>query len=138
MQTFLPEFSPKQIATVLDYRRLGKQRVEVFQLLRANLDVSLGWKNHPAAVMWRGFEPALAHYGIAMCDEWIARGYKDTCRQKILDLIAPNTQYPEWWGRDDVVISHRSNLIRKAPEFYKSLWPDVPDDIPYVWPIPTT
>lgn len=134
MQTFLPELSPSKIAAVLDYRRLGKQRVEVFQLLRANLDVSLGWRNHPAAIMWRGFEPALADYGVAICDEWIARGYKDTCRQKILDLVTPDKNYPKWWGREDIILSHRSNLIRKLPEFYLPLWPDTPDDIAYVWP----
>lgn len=134
MQTFVPETSAPRIAESLDYRRLGKQRVEVLQLLRANLDITLGWRNHPAAKMWRGYESGLAHYGLAMCDEWISRGYKDTCKEKILNIIAPNLVYPEWWGREDIIESHRSNLIRKFPEFYAPLWPGTPDNLEYIWP----
>ena len=40
------------------------------------------------------------------------------------------------WLTDDLILSHRSNLIRKAPEHYAPLWPDVPDNLPYVWPVP--
>jgi alpha-tubulin suppressor-like RCC1 family protein len=35
---------------------------------------------------------------------------------------------------DAVSRSHRSNLIRKMPEHYGPIWPDVPDDLPYYWP----
>ncbi len=40
---------------------------------------------------------------------------------------------PSWWGREDIMTSHRSNLIRKFPEHYAGLWAGVPDDLPYVW-----
>jgi hypothetical protein len=30
----------------------------------------------------------------------------------------------------------RSNLLRKLPEHYGILFPDVPNDLPYVWPVP--
>jgi hypothetical protein len=30
--------------------------------------------------------------------------------------------------------SHRSALVRKDPGHYRPLFPDVPDDLPYVWP----
>lgn len=119
---------------MLDRQRLGKQRVEVLQLLRANLDLTLGWRNHPCAKMWRGHEAGLAAYGLAVCDEWISRGYKDTCADKIRSLIQPReTDLPSWWGREDIMLSHRSNLIRKFPEHYSGLWAGVPDDLPYVW-----
>jgi hypothetical protein len=31
--------------------------------------------------------------------------------------------------------SHRSALIRKDPDRYGLLFPGVPDDLPYVWPV---
>ena len=57
MQTFLPYQSFKESAKSLDYRRLGKQRVEVLQLLNSikklkNKEPVKGWKNHPARKIW--------------------------------------------------------------------------------------
>jgi hypothetical protein len=32
--------------------------------------------------------------------------------------------------------SHRSSLLRKDPAFYRPLFgDDLPDDLPYVWPL---
>lgn len=96
--------------------------------------MTLGWKNHPASRMWADNLAGLSAYGVAMCREWKARGYKDTTMEKIIALVEPDpTDLPDWWGRMDIVESHRSNLIRKAPEFYGDIWLDVPDDLPYVW-----
>lgn len=137
MQIFVPETSFSEIARVLDYRRLGKQRVETFQILRANLDLTLGWKNHPASRMWAENLAGLSAYGVAMCEEWIARGYKDTTLDKIVALVSPDpTDLPTWWGRSDIVESHRSNLVRKDAGFYRLIYPNTPDDLPYVWVAP--
>jgi len=134
MQVFVPEKTFAEIAKVLDYRRLGKQRVETFQILRCNLGLVQGWYNHPASRMWRGHEAGLSAYGVAMCREWTKRGYTDNTMAQITALVEPDaTDLPAWWGRDDVILSHRSNLVRKAPEFYRPLWSDVPDDLPYLW-----
>jgi len=84
--------------------------------------------------MWAGNLAGLSAYGVAMCEEWKARGYKDTTLEKIVALVEPDaSDLPDWWGRPDIVESHRSNLIRKAPEFYRPVWVDTPDDLPYVW-----
>jgi hypothetical protein len=56
MQTFLPFADFADSAASLDPRRLGKQRVEVLQIVRAITWPKYGWRNHPAANMWRGFE----------------------------------------------------------------------------------
>ena len=132
MQTFLPYRDFRQSALCLDRQRLGKQRVEVLQLLKTLVHGG-GWSNHPAALMWRGYEDALAIYGLIICDEWRRRGYKDTCREKILHL-KPNvpTPYQPWWlGMESFHASHRSNLLRKDPEHYgKMLWSE-PHDLPY-------
>ncbi len=136
MQTFLPYPSYRKSAYVLDRQRLGKQRVEAWQLLGVLEGRTTGWANHPAARMWRGSERALCLYGLAVCDEWIRRGYRDTMRVRFLAAlerhIGPET--PAWLGDVDFHRSHRSNLLRKAPEHYGPIFGDVPADLPYVWP----
>lgn len=139
MQTFVPYGANFDLnARVLDRQRLGKQRVEAWQILNALRGLSKGWTNHPATVMWRDHQEALAHYAIAMCDEWIARGYNDTMRDRFVALAGRSlffTDLPVWLNRQDVMLSHRSNLIRKRPDIYGPIWPDVSDDLPYVWPL---
>lgn len=77
MQTFLPYSDFAKCARVLDRQRLGKQRVECKQILVACAYGSKGWVNHPIVKMWRGYEFNLRQYAIAICNEWISRGYKD-------------------------------------------------------------
>jgi hypothetical protein len=135
MQTFVPHPDFQESARVLDRQRLGKQRVEVLQLLKAISGESRGWTNHPAAHMWSSNVEALVAYGVAICEEWIARGYKDTCKEKILAYSNGNSvQMPDWWGNKSVHASHRSNLLRKNPAFYGQYgWTESPEE-PYVWP----
>lgn len=139
MQTFLPYSDFKTSAQCLDRQRLGKQRVEALQILRTLTGVSKGWTNHPAAKMWSGHVVALGLYGLVMCQEWVRRGYKDTCIEKIQEIVTPYNYgpatYPTWLGNEDFHLSHRSNLVRKLPEHYGPLWPDVPNDLPYIWPV---
>ena len=136
MNTFLPYPDFVQSARVLDRQRLGKQRVETLQLLNALTGRSKGWVNHPATRMWRGYELYLASYGIVMCQEWIARGYKDTCLDKIAAFtLYPITDGPAWLGDPALHASHRSNLLRKAPEYYSQFNWSEPDDMDYVWPV---
>ena len=49
MQTFLPYANFEDSAKVLDWRRLGKQRVEADQILNiiSGKTEKLGWRNHP-------------------------------------------------------------------------------------------
>lgn len=134
MQTFLPYPSFADSAAVLDRQRLGKQRVETWQILKALTEGS-GWVNHPATRMWRGYPVALAVYGTAMCREWINRGYNDSLLPRFMDAAAAGrTELPPWVGDTAFHLSHQSNLVRKLPEFYRPLFPDVPDDLPYIWP----
>lgn len=141
MQTFVPELTFEESAKVLDYRRLGKQRVEVLQIIQALVPVTgrktHGWRNHPATKMWQENIAGLSAYGVAICDEWIARGYKDTCREKIISHVEPDMEdLPSWWGNAMVHDSHKSNLLRKNLEYYSRYDWDVTNDIPYFWPIP--
>lgn len=145
MQTFLPYPDFEKSARVLDYRRLGKQRVETFQLLNAIRGVDKngepkqhkGWVNHPAAVMWRQYVPALAEYGVAMCVEWKRRGYNDSLHERLAGIGREASDggvvYPYWLGDGEFHRSHQSNLLRKDIEFYGAHFVGVPDDLPYVW-----
>ena len=137
VNTFLPYADFKETAKSLDYRRLGKQRVEAWQILRANLGVTDGWRNHPAAQMWRGHEGALAQYTLTICDEWISRGYRDNLKPQILELIETfklTFEKKPWWiGIQEFHTSHQSNLKRKDPTYYTF---DIADSLPYKWPMP--
>ena len=73
MQTFLPYADFQKSVEVLDYRRLGKQRVESFQVLNVllNRTQTKGWRNHPVTLMWTGYESALKLYQNITIREWI-------------------------------------------------------------------
>lgn len=46
----------------------------------------------------------------------------------------PDTGMPPWLGDSDFHASHRSNLLRKDPEYYGEFnWTESPD-LEYVWP----
>lgn len=140
MQTFAPEGTAIRLGFErLDRQRLGKQRVETYQLIRATLGLSRGWRNHPATLMWDGYLCALAHYGYVNCEVWRERGYVDNLQpvfEKVRDVGIQHGDHPEPPRfLDDIRDSHRSNLIKKDPNHYKHIWPHIPDDLEYVWPI---
>jgi hypothetical protein len=145
MQTFLPFPSFDESARVLDGPRLGKQRVETLQILRAQIVPTYGWQRHPAVMMWRGFVPALTAYGLATVRAWTDRGHADTVRNQLLEFapevdgrpqswLAERGLLPPWLGDEAVHESHRSRLIAKAPEIYRPLFPGTPEGLDYVWP----
>ena len=153
MQTFLPYPDFDKTASVLDYKRLGKQRVETLQIvlgiLRINPDGTpktskRTWGDHVVGIMWSSSLDSLLDYQTSIIKEWVGRGYRDTCLDKTKLAIqrAAKPEHfqgtPVWIGNRDFHRSHQSNLTRKFPEHYGHLWPDVPDDLPYVWPIETT
>jgi hypothetical protein len=86
MQTFLPFPSFDESARVLDSPRLGKQRVETLQILRALIVPTYGWQRHPAVMMWRGFVPALTAYGLATVRAWTDRGHADSVGEQLLEF----------------------------------------------------
>jgi hypothetical protein len=150
MQTFLPFPDFARSAEVLDDRRLGKQRVEALQILRALTREKYGWQHHPAVLMWSGFEEALAWYGLAMCEQWVVRGRPDSCAESILADVGaagisgiPRRQpelaaagaLPPWLGDERLHASHRSSLLRKDPGHYGRYFAAAPADLPYHWPV---
>ncbi|MEV0393127.1 MSMEG_6728 family protein [Polymorphospora rubra] len=149
MQTFLPYPDFTASAHALDARRLGKQRVEALQVLRALTRPRYGWRHHPAVKMWAGYEEALVRYGLQMCAVWRATGRRDTVAGTLVeDLtlacgafpvrpqpeLATAGELPPWLGDGALHRSHRSALLRKEPDFYRPIFGDLPPDLPYVWP----
>jgi hypothetical protein len=130
MQTFLPYRNFESSARVLDRQRLGKQRVETLQIMKA-LATNQGWVNHPVTKMWRGYEFTLMSYQQAICDEWTKRGYNDTCLEKTREyfaLIQDRTpRVPPWLGLRKFHAAHRANLLRKSPTHYNQYgWKEKP------------
>ena len=116
MQTFLPYENFNETASVLDWKRLGKQRVEAMQIVNAIVKQT-GWRHHPVVHMWTPYVPALKHYTNVMIEEWIKRGYNNT----------------SWLGNEKFHSSHRANLLRKDFLYYSQFeWSENPES-PYVW-----
>lgn len=135
--------------TVLDTPRLGKQRVETLQILRALTLPEYGWRNHPAVVMWRGRTDALVRYGLDAVAEWRRRGFPDTTATQIAEFapdvvdltqadLAAAGRLPGWLGRPELHRSHCSKLLAKDPTHYGPVFADpaaaLPGDLDYVWP----
>jgi hypothetical protein len=137
MQTFLPYSDITESMRVLDNKRLGKQRVETYQIIsaitgRLKLDGTpyKGWVNHPCSVMWRNHVPLLKMYLNTSIDEWVKRGFKNTMDRE--DIDEPVT-YPDWWGNKKFHDSHKSNLLKKDFDFYSQYRWSVDPTNPYVW-----
>lgn len=148
MQTFLPYPDFKKSAECLDNKRLGKQRVEAWQILNIidGTNPNSRWRNHPAVKMWKGYKGALALYGIEICREWIRRGFRDSLFIKFVNKASIDENYdednddtlnyarPPWFGDEAFHKSHQSNLVRKNPVIYNVLF-KIQNDLPYIWPV---
>lgn len=151
MQTFLPVADLRISAVMLDSKRLGKQRVECLQILRALNDrwacsLLLGtpgkaspiqdgkpWSNHPASRMWKGYENALKLYYDCCLTEWIFRGFENTLPKSERENFAI---YPPWFGNPEFHRSHRAQLLRKDFEYYSLYgWKEEPGEVDYFWPV---
>jgi hypothetical protein len=138
MQTFLPYSDFWRTARCLDNRRLGKQRIEALQIIRALSDSSYGWQNHPAVRQWIGYRGTLASYGETCAREWLDRGYADSLLDQLQRL---RWQYQDtehgrpWWLDHELYhASHRAALLFKDPAHYSQFgWTETPQ-LRYFWP----
>ena len=137
MQTFLPYKDFKKSLSVLDDKRLGKQRVEAYQIIsaitgrpRKDGKPYKGWINHPCTVMWRDHVNALRLYYNDSIEEWVSRGFRNTME---FETIIGKFTLPDWIGMECFHSSHRANLLRKDFEYYSNYgWTEDPES-PYVW-----
>jgi hypothetical protein len=140
MQTFLPYRDFEETARCLDYRRLGKQRVECKQILSAIRGETNAWANHPAVKMWKDHVDTLKHYYNVILQEWINRGYKNNMPFETFEnfcsdgytLIMIGFPLPEWLT-DDFCSRHRAALLYKDYDYYSKFgWKEKPE-INYLW-----
>ena len=129
MQTFLPYADFEKSLSCLDYKRLGKQRVEAMQIINS-LEKGGGWKNHPATLMWKGYIEALKLYCNTAIKLWVERGYKNT--MKLYDINNNKLKFPFWFGNNKLHDSHKAMLFHKNPEFY-SVFQDFQNITEYFW-----
>jgi hypothetical protein len=136
VNTFLPYADFSKSAQCLDYRRLGKQRVEAWQIYLALTQKNYGWKNHPIVKMWKGYELALLWYGLFICIEWKLRGYKDTMLERFDNELWKKRDmiiYPKWLGNKKFHSAMRSNLLRKDKKYYSQFGWKEKNNLPYYW-----
>jgi len=139
MQTFLPYKDFDKSAAVLDSKRLNKQILECYQILKVlnSNDPKAGWRNHPAVKMWRGHENALFDYTLAMIREADRRGIKTDKNKENLMVLRVATianwgnGLPAWFGDSSVMkrvtTTHRANLYRKDDAYYYGFKESVAD-----------
>lgn len=129
MQTFLSEPTIRECAKALDNKRLNKQILEGYQILKvlSNASPSGAWRNHPAVLMWKNHEHSLMSYIKSMVVEAKLRGIKTDKNESNLKEL--EYKYSNLWGKgqpkwflskehDRVIATHRANLYNKDPEYY--------------------
>lgn len=166
MQTFItstaddPQRAIVETFDMLDQSRLGKQRVEAYQILLAFEEHTkksptkyTHWLSSPAVRMWEGHLPALTVYGAINCMRWRKLGHDDTLlgqfqlRRRVYLANDPDAVvWPWWFGHPAMVRTHQAKLYYKMSprwvEAYsegnigKSMAGLPPMKLPYLWPDP--
>jgi hypothetical protein len=129
MQTFLPSADYEYTAQTLDNKRLNKQILEGYQILKilSGASESGAWRNHPAVLMWSNAEIELKDYIDNMVYEANFRGIKTD--KNVLNLNDLKSKFSRLWGKDKpiwqkpehlsrLVESHKANLYRKDSVIY--------------------
>jgi hypothetical protein len=131
MQTFLPYKDFNKSAQVLDSKRLNKQILEGYQILKVlnNPDPKAAWRNHPAVKMWRGYEHTLFGYILSMVVEADKRGIKTINNKNNIIELRKNTvqnwgqKDPDWYSNENfmklITTTHKVNLYRKDNIYYE-------------------
>lgn len=104
-------------------------------------DEEFGKAPTPLVRMWIGYEAALAAYSIGCAAVLVRHGLTNGTRSlEIANTIEQLRsqedmpfEMPPWIDDIDVLMSHRSNLMRRWPEHYS--FRRNPVDMPYLWPI---
>ena len=142
MQTFLPYKDFTKTAKALDSKRLNKQILEGYQILKvlSNPDPQAAWRNHPAVKMWRGVEGQLWIYVAAMVKEANVRGIKTDKNVANLNELKAHVgnswgyRLPSWYidpfVMNRLMTTHRANLYIKDSIYYFEFYENVSKSIP--------
>lgn len=108
---------------------------QILNCLVPSVESKLGWSNHPAVKMWRGYSDALLHYFWVMLERVVEIGTK--YKKYRLPKDRPrwdSVQFPPWFGDEKFHASHRSNLLRKSTHYEQFGWTES-KILEYVWPV---
>eukprot|EP01120_Amphizonella_sp_Union-15-10_P002942 TRINITY_DN13238_c0_g1_i1.p1 TRINITY_DN13238_c0_g1~~TRINITY_DN13238_c0_g1_i1.p1 ORF type:complete len:244 (-),score=41.43 TRINITY_DN13238_c0_g1_i1:77-808(-) len=133
MQIFLPFADFIKSLNALDNQRLGKQRIEAYQIwLAINGLYKKSWGRHPLIRMWKDHEVALRYYICKCVEIFGSRKTKDGKRffanTKMLEniekydlTVKPDEKiiYPSFIGMDEFHDSHKAMLYHKGQEAVK-------------------
>lgn len=157
----------QKTAEMLDDKRLGKSRVEAYQIINCLEEydrtgqITQGWRNHPALKSWFGFTNHLKVYFNIITREWIRRGFVNNMTLYSIDErpyhIVPcgfdgksisydSTKFnaysfPFWISFYPFYMSHQAALCRKNPKHYKFLLREELNyflNFGYLWPCNAT
>jgi hypothetical protein len=125
MQTFLPYGDYEATAQTLDNKRLNKQILEGYQILKVLSGASEtgAWRNHPAVLMWKGTEHELKAYLDHMIYEANWRGIKTDKNEFNINQLTK--QYGKQWGTEqpfwmqDLETLRRVNATHQTSLFNK-------------------
>jgi hypothetical protein len=133
MQTFLPSADYEYAAQTLDNKRLNKQILEGYQIMKvlSGASESGAWRNHPAVLMWKDAEHSLMDYIDNMVYEANFRGIKTD--KNVSNLQTLKRSFSHMWGNikpvwskpehiDRVITTHRVNLYRKDSVLYSQFY----------------
>ena len=130
MQTFLPYGDYEASAQTLDNKRLNKQILEGYQILKvlSGASPSGAWRNHPAVLMWERSENELHGYIQHMIYEADCRGIKTDKNAHNIRVLKRDhghkwgNEVPFWMESDItlrcITTTHRVNLFKKDPLYY--------------------
>ena len=133
MQTFIPSSDYEYSAQILDNKRLNKQILEGYQIMKilSGASESGAWRNHPAVLMWKGSEHSLMDYIDHMVYEADWRGIRT--EKNVANLQTLKRSFSHTWGKlqpiwskpehlNRVITTHKANLYRKDPQIYAQFY----------------
>lgn len=137
MQTFMPTPDVRLNMCYLDYKRLGKQRVEAYQILQAITGKTKAWLNHPCTQMWIGYENFLKFYINCAIQEWVKRGFSNSMSEYVIDEYDLTPEEVPYWFGGPIHRTHQLMLLKKDYDYYSKYFvasKDVINCAQYYWP----
>jgi Pyrimidine dimer DNA glycosylase/2-cysteine adaptor domain len=114
--TFCISSIPEDTFSILDNKRLGKQRIEAQTIIKTLDGQGSGYSvSLPIVRMWEGHVDALKYYFNCCVDEWKKRGYKNTLEKY---EVKEDVVFPWWFGNKQIHESMKASLLRKDNEYY--------------------
>lgn len=108
--------------------------------LQKSKNYKVHYENHPMVLFWRGYEMSLCRYGIAICNEWMKRGYQDNTRHFFLKMLNEYRKEndmidPPWINSRELHIAHKASLLRKNHKWYSQFGWKVDISTPSYYPV---